>query len=453
MALTKNQRIPLKIESLSSDGSGVGHFEGQAVFVPYTAPGDEITAHVVKPMKGYAFAIAESVQKQGTGRIPVDCPVFFRCGGCDFRHLSYETELAAKERFVKDAFRRIGGINAPVLPIIASPLQQRYRNKAVYPVQKMDGRIRTGFYAERSHRLIPCDDCLLQPAEMNHIAHTFVRLMERLGIEAYDENTEQGLVRHLFLRRSETTGEIMVAVVSALPSLPKEKELVAHLTASHPEISGILLNHNPRKGNVILGDKYRLLWGKDTIADTLCDLPVEVSAPSFYQVNRQGAQQLYAAAKLAAGLTGNEMVLDLYCGTGTIGLSMAADCEEVIGVEVVPGAVEMAKQNAARANIENAWFLCGDAGEAAARLAAQGLAPDVVVLDPPRKGSDQQTLDAVLDMSPARIVMVSCNPATAARDCKYLSEKGYKAQQIQPVDMFPRTKHVETVVLMSKADK
>lgn len=452
MPLTKNQIIPLTINTLSNDGNGIGRFEGQAVFVPFTAVGDILSVKIVKVCKSYAFGIIEEIIESGAGRIPADCPIFGKCGGCCFRHISYEAELRAKEGFVADAMKRIGGIDLAVDPILPSPHIDRYRNKVQYPLfTAPDGSIRAGFYAGRSHRAIPCDDCLLQPELLNRIADSFCQLLTRFHISAYDEAAHRGLVRHLYLRHAVTTGRVMVCIVCNGRKLPHAEKICSELTALHPEIESIVLNVNTQKTNVITGSECITLYGTGVLHDTMRKVAVALSPLSFYQVNTEGANRLYGVAAEYAQLQPEDTLLDLYCGAGTIGLSMADQCKRVIGVEIIPEAIESARQNAKKMGVTHAEFFCADAGAAAQKLAHDGLLPNVVVLDPPRKGCDHATLDAVVQMAPQRIVMVSCNPSTAARDAAYLQENGYCVQTIRPVDLFPRTKHVETVVLLSKS--
>ena len=454
MPLQKNQIITLSIERLSGDGSGVGHWEGEAVFVPGTAPGDVIRARIVKDCKRYAFGIVEAVETASPDRIPADCPVAGPCGGCSLRHLRYEAELQAKQAAVADAFRRIGGLDVPVEPILPSPEVDRYRNKVQYPVGlDKAGRPCIGFYAGRSHRIVPCADCKLQPAILNEIGSALCGLFGQYGIQPYDEASGAGLVRHIFLRRGAHSGQIMVCLVCTRPRLPHAAELTAALCARFRDIRTVLINVNPDKTNVILGRENRVLYGPGFIEDTLCGVPVRLGPFSFYQVNTPGAEQLYGVAAAYADPSPDDLLLDLYCGMGTIGLSMAGRCRALVGVEVVPEAIESAKANAARmgdAIAAKSRFFCADAGEAARRLAAGGLAPDIVIVDPPRKGCDEATLAAILEMSPRRLVYVSCNPSTAARDAARLAREGYRVEKVQPVDMFPRTGHVETVVLLSK---
>ncbi|WP_418719496.1 23S rRNA (uracil(1939)-C(5))-methyltransferase RlmD [Candidatus Allofournierella merdipullorum] len=450
----KNTLARLVIESLSSDGSGVGRLDGKAVFVPATAPDDEITVRIVKDMGRYAFGIVEELHRSGPGHIQPDCPVYRPCGGCCFRHLDYETEAYAKEGFVADAFRRLGGFeDLPVLPLLTGPLTDRYRNKVQFPVgYDPAGNVTAGFFAGRSHRLVPCQDCLLQPKALNDIAAAVCAFLQRKGIPLYNEASHKGLVRHIFLRQGWHSGQVLLCLVINGRSLPHGEEFCAEMTRQFPQIKTIVLNVNRQKTNVITGEECIPLFGPGFIEDTLCGVPVKLGPLSFYQVNTPAAEQLYAVAREFAALCPEDTLLDLYCGMGTIGLSMAEDCRALVGVEIVPEAVESARGNAAAMGVENARFLCADAGQAATQLAAEGLTPQVICLDPPRKGCDAATLDAVLTMAPRRVVMVSCNAATAARDCRYLADRGYRPVKVQPMDLFPRTKHVETVVLLSKGE-
>ncbi len=457
MPLQKNQLLTLRIERLSNDGSGVAHSsEGEAVFVPGTAPGDEAQVRIVKDCGRYAFGILDKLLTPSPDRIPVDCAVAGPCGGCSLRHLDYAAELRAKQESVADAFRRIGGLDVPVLDALPSPEVDRYRNKVQFPVGRdKDGAPCIGFYAGRTHRIIPCPDCKLQPGVLNDIGNTLCAFFAAHGIQPYDEERGKGLVRHIFLRRGAHSGQIMVCLVCTRPKLPHSDALVALLREKFRDIATILINVNAKKTNVILGEESVTLYGPGCIEDTLCGVPVRLGPLSFYQVNTLAAERLYGVAAEYAQLEPDDVLLDLYCGMGTIGLSMAGHCRELIGVEIIPEAIDSAKANAARmgdAVAAKSRFFCADAGEAAARLAAEGLRPDVIMLDPPRKGCDETTLSAVVQMSPRRVVYVSCNPSTAARDAAWLGQHGYRAEKVQPVDLFPRTKHVETVVLLSKGE-
>ena len=455
MPLQKNQLLTLRIERLSNDGSGVAHSsEGEAVFVPGTAPGDEAQVRIVKDCGRYAFGILDKLLTPSPDRVPVDCAVAGPCGGCSLRHLDYAAELRAKQESVADAFRRIGGLDVPVLDALPSPEVDRYRNKVQFPVGRdKDGAPCIGFYAGRTHRIVPCPDCKLQPDVLNDIGNTLCAFFAAHGIQPYDEERGKGLVRHIFLRRGAHSGQIMVCLVCTRPKLPHSDALVALLREKFRDIATILINVNAKKTNVILGEESVTLYGPGCIEDTLCGVPVRLGPLSFYQVNTLAAERLYGVAAEYAQLEPDDILLDLYCGMGTIGLSMADHCRELIGVEIIPEAIDSAKANAARmgdAVAAKSRFFCADAGEAAARLAAEGLRPDVIMLDPPRKGCDETTLSAVVQMSPRRVVYVSCNPSTAARDAAWLGQHGYRAEKVQPVDLFPRTKHVEAVLLLTK---
>ena len=457
MPLQKNQVLTLRVERLSSDGSGVAHSpDGETVFIPGAAPGDEARVRIVKDCKRYAFGILDEVLTPSPDRIPVDCAVAGPCGGCSLRHLDYAAELRAKQESVLDAFRRIGGLEVPVLDILPSPEVDRYRNKVQFPVGvDKNGAPCIGFFAGRTHRIVPCPDCKLQPSVLNEIGNALCAFFAQQGIRPYDEQSGKGLVRHIFLRRGAHSGQIMVCLVCTRAKLPHAEQLCTALRGQFPAISTILLNVNAKNTNVILGSENHILYGPGYIEDTLCGVPVRLGPLSFYQVNTLAAERLYGVAAQYAQLTPDDTLLDLYCGMGTIGLSMAEQCQELIGVEIVPEAIESAKANAARmgeAVAAKSRFFCADAGQAATQLAAEGLHPDIVMLDPPRKGCDEATLSAVVRMAPRRVVYVSCNPATAARDAAWLEQNGYHAEKVQPVDLFPRTKHCECVIALSKGE-
>ncbi len=452
-ALRKNQLLTLRIESLSSDGSGVGHApDGLVVFVPGTAPGDSAEVRIVKALPRYAFGRLERVLAPGDARIEPDCPVAGPCGGCELRHITYEAECAAKTAFVRDAFARLGGLEIPVAPVLPAPAQARYRNKVQLPFGTApDGTLTVGFYAARSHRVVPCGDCRLQPEWMNALARRACALLQAAGAAAYDETAHTGLLRHLYLRQGWHSGQRLACFIVNGARLPREREICRTLAAEF-ELTTVLVQKNTRRTNVILGDAPpRAVLGPGCIEDTLAGVPLTMGVQAFYQVNTAAAELLYAKARDFAALRPDDVLLDLYCGMGSIGLSMADGCARLLGVEVVPAAVESARATAARLGLapERADFWCMDAGQAAARLAAGGMRPDVVIVDPPRKGCDEQTLAAIAQMAPRTVVMVSCNAATAARDVAFLSAHGYRADAVQPVDLFPRTRHVETAILMT----
>lgn len=445
--LKKNQFIELNIESFSNDGSGVGRYEGEAVFVPGSAPGDKIRAKIVADKKSYAFGIIDEILVPSEGRIEPDCPLFGKCGGCSFRHISYETELEAKRHFVIDALQRIGKIDFPVEPTVPSPITESYRNKVQFPVT-MD--MAPGFFARRSHRTVDAASCCkLQPDILNRIAIDTANILKSAGLTAYNEVTGKGLVRHLYLRQS-SLGEIMLCIVVNGNGLPGEDAIAQKLRNIHPEIKTFVINTNRTRGNAILGKKFRNIWGDGRINDNLAGVDLSISAPSFFQVNKQSAENLYSIIAGLASPEKSDIVLDLFCGTGSIGLSLAHKCKELIGVETIPEAIEDAKKNAGNNGLANCRFICSTAAEAADALSKEGLKPDIVITDPPRSGCEESTLHTMLSMSPRRIVMVSCNAATLARDLRILIDGGYRLEVVKPLDMFPRTNHVECCALLLK---
>lgn len=447
--MKKNDIVTVEVTALTSEGSGVSRLDGMVIFTPFTAVGDVIEARIVKCLKSYCYAKIERIITPSPDRIESDCPVFGKCGGCIFRHISYDAELRAKEDIVKSAFERIGGLTPEFMPIAASENTERYRNKLQMPLAKAeDGTVSCGFFSERSHRVIPVRDCVLQPKVFSEISEFICERLQQLKISVYNEEKHEGVIRHIFLRKGNYSGEIC-AVIVARRKVPEFARLAAELREKFPEIVGVVLNLNPDKTNVILGEREIVLSGRAEISDTMCGVPVELSPKSFYQVNTPAAENLYRQAAQFAQPQG-KVIVDLYCGAGTIGLSMSAEAKQIIGAEIVPEAVENARKNAERCGISNAEFICADAAEAAKELNSRGLYPDVIVLDPPRKGCGEECLKACVEMNPERIVMISCNPATAAKDCRFLSDNGYSVNKVRAFDLFPRTKHCECVVLMEK---
>lgn len=444
--LTKNQDIEIEITGITTEGSGVGHYDGVAVFVPNTAVGDVIECHIIKTKKNYAIGKIKSILKAADARIIPDCDVFEKCGGCAFRHMNYHAECEMKRQRVKDAFERIGHIEIKPEDIIKSGRTNRYRNKAQFPVRSDKNGISIGFFAANSHRVIDCRDCMLQPKEFARILNIFEKWIKKNAITVYNEETKKGLLRHIYIRKAFETNQIMVCAVINGHNLPKKDELIISLIKECDNIVSITVNENTNDSNVILGKKCYTIWGADYIEDILCGVKVRISPLSFYQINHDQAQLLYEKAAEYAGLSKDDVLLDLYCGAGTIGLSMADKVKQVIGVEIIPEAIEDAKINAQINGITNAEFICGDAPEAAEILKNRGIKPDVIIVDPPRKGCAAELLDIIVQMSPKKLVYVSCDPATLARDCAALKEKGYEVKKVTPVDMFPRTAHVETVV-------
>ncbi len=445
--MKKNDIVKLKIDSITNEGNGVGRYEGMAVFVPFTAIGDEIDCKIVKLKKTYAYGIIVKILTPSKDRISADCCTYKKCGGCSFRHINYDAELISKQSFVKDSFERIGKLSIDLENILGCEETFHYRNKAQYPVCERDGRLECGFFSKRSHRVVNNESCLLQPEIFNQIADYTVKLLGKNGFKAYDEETGKGQIRHIYIRQGFHTKEIMLCIVvtkrdNILKNISEE------ISKAFPEIKSIVLNVNPNKTNVILGRRNEVLWGREYITDIMCGIKVRISPHSFYQINTAQAEKLYGIVKDYADLKGNETLLDLYCGIGTIGFSLAKGVKKLIGVEIIHDAVENAKLNAEINGINNAEFICGDVGEIANKLIESGETPDIIIADPARKGCDSVSLDAMLKMSPRKIIMVSCNPSTAARDVKYLCDNGYKAVKGRAVDMFPRTTHVECVVLM-----
>ena len=445
-ALEKGSIYTAVIDGYSSEGLGIARVNGAVVFVPHAVRGEEIDLRITKVMKTSCAGEIVKIHNPSPERMEPECPYAGKCGGCAYRHLTYPEELWAKRQRVQDALTRIGGLELTVEEILGAKNPEHYRNKSQYPVGA-DGSI--GFFQARTHKVVPIRRCLIQTEAADRTAQAVGEWMRRYKISAYDEATGKGLVRHVCVRVNKK-GESLCCVVVNGSKVPREPELAAYVTAAVPHTVGVLLNSNTRRGNVVLGDKYRTLFGRNYLMDTLCGLEFKLSMPSFYQVNRDQAEVLYGKALEFAGLTGNETVLDLYCGIGTITLCLAKAAKRVIGAEIVPPAIRDAKENALRNHIENAEFFCGDAADIAAKLESDGLRPDVVTVDPPRKGLAPEVIASVAAMEPEKVVYVSCDPATLGRDVKIFREFGYEAKRAAAVDMFPGTAHVETVCLLSK---
>ena len=449
--LKKNDIYQTEIIDYTTEGSGVCKIDSFAVFVPSSAVGDKAEVKILKSAKNYAFGKVETILSPSPNRISPDCDIFNQCGGCTFRHITYQSELDFKQKRVYDALTRIGGIDGSLISeIIGADESDFYRNKAQLPVTvNSEGNVKVGFFAPRTHRVIALDDCQLQSRAFSPAINIFLEWANQNHISVYDEKIHSGILRHLYLRYAEKTDELMVCIVANANELRKEKQLVQMLSENLPNLKSIVLNTNTDKTNVITGKKCRTLYGDGYITDILCDMKFRISPLSFYQVNRTQAEKLYQKAAEFANLNKNETLLDMYCGTGTIGLTMANYVKNLIGVEIIPQAVEDAKNNAVLNEISNAEFICADAAQAAKILQKRNVKPDCIVLDPPRKGCESSLIDTISEMSPERIVYVSCDPATLARDIKLFSEKGYFVEKAVPVDLFPRTTHVETVVFMS----
>ena len=451
--MRKNELLELEITGLTAEGSGVGRMNGMAVFVPQAAPGDRIIARILKVTKSLAYGKIERVLFSSEERIEPDCPVFSQCGGCAFRHITYEAERRAKWQKVADALRRIGKLEIDPAPLLSAEITEAYRNKAQYPIGMKDGRIQIGFYAPRSHRIVDCRTCCLQPPEFAGALRAVEMYITSENVSVYDEKAHKGLLRHIYIRMGFSTGEIMVCLVANGESLPRPERLTGLLRQAVPGLASVILNVNTNDTNVILGKRCVTLWGSDTIRDKLCGLTFTLSPLSFFQVNPAATELLYEKAREYAEPQGKEL-LDLYCGAGTIGLSMAHAAKRVTGIEVIPEAVENAKKNARDNQIGNARFFCGAAEKTAVSLAKEGYRPDVVILDPPRKGCEESLIRTVAEQfQPERVVYVSCAPATLARDLARFEQLGYRARAVTPVDLFPRTKHVESVAMIQKNGK
>lgn len=438
--LTKNDIYEAQITGFTSQGAGVCHIEGRAVFVPGALPEELWRVRIVKVTRTAVWGRGEALLRPSPARTEPICPAFGKCGGCAAMHMTYDQELQFKLERVNNALRRIGSLPLQADGILGAPQQEGYRNKAIYNFAP--GPV-CGFYRARSHEVIPAQRCYLQPPCFDQAADALLQWMKGNDIPAYDERTGDGAVRHLFLRR--TVRDFAACIVSARP-LPESA--VDALRAACPELTGVLLCENRARGNTVLDGSIRLLWGRDTVEETLCGAVFELSPLTFFQVNTRQAEALYSLAGEYAEPTG-KTVLDLYCGAGTIGLSIARDAARLIGSDIVPSAIENAKRNAAKNGVKNAEYLCGDAKDVAQRLAANGLHPDVIITDPPRKGMDRQVLDAIVSMAPERIIYVSCDPATLSRDLNQMTKMGYAAEKCRAVDMFPRTHHVETICSLS----
>ena len=448
-AWKKNSIHTLEVDGYTAEGMGVARLEGRVVFVPGTIRGEQWQVQLLKVNKHVAWGRGVQLLRPSPERLEPDCPLYGRCGGCQFRHMTYEEELQGKRQRIQDALSRLGGVTLQLPGVLGAENTMRYRNKVQFPVAVEKKGLAVGYYRSRSHDVLDAPDCALQPVSVTALRQAFKEWMERYAVPAYEEKQGTGLVRHLYVR-TNSRGESLVCVVVNGKKLPHEEELRQCLLQAEPGLAGIVLNVNTRDTNVILGTEYRTLWGRDWLEEELCGLTFRLSVPSFFQINRAQTQRLYALALDFAGLTGKETVLDLYCGIGTISLAMAKQAGKVIGAEIVPQAIEDAKENARRNGMKNAEFFCGDAGAVAEKLAREGVQPQVICVDPPRKGLSEEVPAILAGMGPERIVYVSCDPATLARDVKRFGELGYQVVRAQGVDLFPRCAHVETVVLLTR---
>ena len=445
--LEKNQIYETVVTDYTAEGQGVAHIEGCAVFIPNAIAGEKIRVRIEKAKKTWAAGKIVEILEKSPHRVNRECPVAKLCGGCDFWHMDYEEELRLKAQRVLSNLNRIGGENLTELPILGAPDCQFYRNKAQYPVAQKKGRAYAGFFKAGTHQVVENDRCLILPEETDRVKDIVIDYVNKFRVSVYDEKSHTGLLRHIYVRKGQVSGQILVCLIINGERIPKPQALIEDLKKI-PGFTTLVLGVNTQKGNAILGDRFISLYGEGFIEDRLCGLNFRLSPRSFYQVNHDQAQRLYQAAIAQAEITREDLVLDLYCGVGTITLTMAGAAGRVIGVEVIPQAIEDAKDNARRNGIENAEFFCGDAGKAALELEKQGLHPDVIVVDPPRKGLNGDTIEALDRMQPRRIVYVSCDPATLARDAALLKQRGFVLKNAQAADLFPRCAHVESIVCL-----
>ena len=449
--LEKNKLYEAVICDYTAEGQGVAKIDGCAVFIPNAIVGERCTVRIEKIGKTWAAGKITEILEKSPHRVQRECPISSSCGGCDFWHMDYDEETRLKADRVRQALNRIGGEQLEKLPILAAPTCYGYRNKAQYPVSSKKGKVFAGFFRAGTHQVVENDRCRILPEETDTVKEIVIDYVNQYHIPAYDEETGKGLLRHIYVRRGAVSGQVLVCLVVNGRKLPHTEDLSRRLQAV-PGFTSLVLAVNTRPGNAILGNEFITLYGPGYIEDTLCGLSFRLSPRSFYQVNHHQAQRLYEAAISQAGITKQDLVLDLYCGVGTITLAMASAAGKVIGVEVIEQAVEDARDNARRNGIENAEFFCGDAGKAALELESKGIIPDVVVVDPPRKGLNADTIEALHKMAPRRIVYVSCDPATLARDVSLLKQRGYALQKAMAADLFPRCEHVESVVCLIREE-
>src|SRR5690625_440585 len=448
----KNETVQLTIEDLTHEGNGVGKVDGYPIFIPLGLPGEKADIKVIKVNKRLAYGKLLHVHESSQERVTAPCNVYYKCGGCQLQHMSYDMQLEMKQNQVKNVMQKVAHLpDVTVHPVLGMEDPWRYRNKIQIPVGEKDGELITGFYQQRSHRIIEdMETCVIQDELGDNIVEAVRKIGTELGIRAYDEQAHRGEIRNIIVRTAYTTNEAMLVLVTRTEELTKQAQLIEKVTQQFPEIKSIIHNVNSQKTNVILGKKSHTIYGADYIYDTIGDLEFGISAHSFYQVNPVQTIKLYDTALKYANVGTNDVVIDAYCGIGTISLFLAQQAKKVYGVEIVPQAIDDAKANAKRNNMDNTEFVVGEAEKIMPWWTKQGLRPDVIVVDPPRKGSDASLLEALIAMDPKRIVYVSCNPSILARDLRILEDGGYRTQEVQPVDMFSQTSHVEAIALIQR---
>lgn len=443
----KNDYIEVEFEDLTHDGAGVAKVDGYPLFVKNALPGEKAKIKVIKVNKGYGFGRLEEILEQSPYRVDAPCPIYKECGGCQLQHLSYEGQLLAKEKQVRDVLTRIGKLeNVKVHPVLGMSEPWRYRNKAQVPVGEREGGLIAGFYQQRSHEIIDMEACMIQQEKNDEVVQAVKRICTKYGVTAYNEQRHKGSLRHIMARHGQVTKEVMVVLVTRTSELPNKEKIVKEIVESVEGVKSIIQNVNSKKTNVILGDETRVLWGEEVIYDLIGNVKFAISSRSFYQVNPEQTKVLYDQALTYAELTGEETVIDAYCGIGTISLFLAQKAKKVYGVEIVPEAIADANRNADLNGIGNVEFAVGEAEVVIPNWYKEGIVADVLVVDPPRKGCDDALLQTIIEMKPKKVVYVSCNPATLARDLRVLEDGGYTTVEVQPVDMFPHTTHVECVL-------
>lgn len=447
--LEKNQIYEAVITDYTAEGQGIAHIEGITVFIPNAIAGERVRVRIEAVRKTWAAGKITELLEKSPHRVNRQCPVAKLCGGCDFWHMDYAEETRLKAARVRDCLNRLAGEKLDEVPILAAPDCRGYRNKAQYPVASKKGRAYAGFFRAGTHDVVENSRCLILPQETDQVKDAVIDHVNQFRVPVYDETAHTGLLRHIYVRRGAVSGQILVCLAVNGRTLPHAPELVERLKKI-PGFATLVLSVNTKKGNAVLGDEFITLYGPGFIEDTLCGLNFRLSPRSFYQVNHAQAQRLYQTAIQLADISKEDLVLDLYCGVGTITLTMASAAGKVMGVEVVPQAIEDAKDNAVRNGIGNAEFFCGDAGEAALALEAKGIHPDVITVDPPRKGMNADTIEAITRMSPRRLVYVSCDPATLARDIALLKQRGFRVEKAMAADLFPRCSHVESICLLTR---
>ena len=451
LPVQKNEYIDVIFEDLTHDGAGVAKVEGYPLFVPNGLPGEKAKIKVTKVNKGYGFGRLMEITEASPYRVEPECSIYKECGGCQLQHMSYEGQLKAKEKQVIDVLERIGKLeNVKVHPVLGMENPWRYRNKAQVPIGEHEGGLIGGFYQRRSHQIIDMKACIIQQEQNDEVVKTVKEICNINGVRAYDEQKHKGELRHIMARYGLKSGEVMVVLVTRTNELTGKKKIIEEIVKKIPGVKSIVQNINTKKTNVIFGDETKVLWGEEVIYDSIGDIKFAISARSFYQVNPEQTKVLYDKALEYADLTGEENVIDAYCGIGTISLFLAQKARKVYGVEIVPEAIEDAKKNAELNGISNVEFAVGEAETVIPEWYENGIVADVLVVDPPRKGCDEKLLQTIINMKPEKVVYVSCNPATLARDLRVLEDGGYRTVEVQPVDMFPQTTHVECVALIEK---